>query len=61
LEFFVASKDCRFNNCLHINEPHCAVKLAIENGEMSPLRYDNYLQMIAEIRDQNYWELNKDL
>jgi ribosome biogenesis GTPase len=61
LEFFEASKNCRFNNCLHINEPHCAVKLAIENGEISPLRYDNYLQMIAEIRDKNYWELNKDL
>jgi ribosome biogenesis GTPase / thiamine phosphate phosphatase len=61
LEFFEASKDCRFNNCLHINEPHCAVKKAIAAGEISPLRYDNYLQMIAEIRDQNYWELNKDL
>lgn len=61
LEFFEASKDCRFNNCLHINEPHCAVKNAIEAGEISPLRYDNYLQMIAEIRDKNYWELNKDL
>lgn len=61
LEFFEASKDCRFNNCLHINEPHCAVKNAIEAGEISPLRYDNYLQMITEIRDKNYWELNKDL
>lgn len=61
LEFFRASKDCRFNNCLHINEPHCAVKKNIEKGEISLLRYEKYLQIIGEIRDQNYWELNKAL
>jgi ribosome biogenesis GTPase len=61
LDFFNASKDCRFNNCLHINEPHCAVKKGIEAEEISALRYDNYLQIISEIRDQNYWELNKAL
>lgn len=61
LEFFETSKDCRFNDCLHINEPHCAVKKGVENGTISPLRYDNYLQLIEEIRNQNYWELNKDL
>lgn len=61
LEFFKASENCRFNDCLHINEPHCAVKNAIEEGEISALRYEKYLQIIGEIREQNYWELNKDL
>ena len=61
LDFFRASENCRFNNCLHINEPHCAVKKGIEEGTISPLRYEKYLQIIGEIRDQNYWELNKGL
>ncbi|MFK7950628.1 MAG: ribosome small subunit-dependent GTPase A [Saprospiraceae bacterium] len=61
LEFFRTSKNCRFNNCLHINEPHCAVKSSIEDGEISILRYEKYLQIIGEIRDQNYWELNTAL
>ena len=61
LDFFRASENCRFNNCLHINEPHCAVKKGIEEGTISLLRYEKYLQIIGEIRDQNYWELNKGL
>ncbi len=58
LEFFELSQNCKYNNCLHLNEPHCAVKAALESSDVSPLRYDNYLQIINEIRDQNYWELN---
>lgn len=61
LEFFRASKDCRFNNCMHINEPFCAVKKQIEEGTISNLRYDNYLQILGEIRGLNYWEVNKAL
>ena len=61
LEFFETSKNCRFNNCLHINEPHCAVKAGLEDGTLSNLRYDNYLQILSEIRGQNYWERHKGL
>jgi len=60
-EFFELSEGCRFNNCAHRNEPHCAVKEAVENGEVSDVRYDNYLQIIAEIEDQNYWERHSDV
>lgn len=59
-EFFVASKDCRFADCTHRNEPHCAVKTAIEEGSISELRYSNYLQILDEIENQNYWERIKD-
>lgn len=60
-EFFQFSKKCKFSsNCLHINEPDCAVKAAIEDGEISELRYLNYLKIIEEIKAQNYWERNKD-
>jgi ribosome biogenesis GTPase len=40
--------ECRFNNCLHMNEPHCAVKAAVENEEIAPHRYNTYLQLMHE-------------
>ncbi len=59
-EFFDVSKDCKFADCTHRNEPQCAVKKAIENGMISFLRYQNYLQIIDDIENQNYWERIKD-
>ena len=56
-EFFEMSQHCKFGGqCLHRTEPHCAVKSAIEEGEISELRYMNYLAILEEIEDQNYWE-----
>lgn len=55
-EIFDLSKDCKFSNCMHRNEPKCAVKEAMANDNMSELRYFNYLQILEEIEDQNYWE-----
>ena len=60
-EFFVLSSGCRYPNCLHKEEPGCAVKAAVEDGRVSPLRYEHYLQIMSEIEDQNYWERHKDL
>lgn len=59
-EFFEASVDCKFANCTHRNEPQCAVKAKLETGEISELRYFNYLAIIEETEEQNYWERNKD-
>ena len=42
--------DCKFHNCLHINEPGCAVKDAVENGEIAMSRYENYLSIIHELK-----------
>lgn len=39
---------CRFNNCKHLNEPNCAVKAAVSEGEIEGSRYDNYFQMMNE-------------
>lgn len=36
---------CKFHNCVHINEPHCAIKNAVEEGEISLSRYQNYVDM----------------
>ena len=60
-EFFDKSKDCKFGNCKHRDEPKCAVKEALETGEISELRYFNYIQILEEIEDQNYWERHTDL
>ena len=60
-EFFALSADCRFNNCLHRDEPGCAVKAAVDEGEVSELRYVNYLTILEEIESQNYWEIHDDL
>jgi len=37
---------CKFRNCAHIKEPKCAIKTAVENGDIHPMRYSNYLQLI---------------
>lgn len=46
-EFFAVKHRCKFNNCLHVNEPKCAVKQAIEKGEIAESRYRSYLQILA--------------
>ncbi len=56
IEFFDASKDCKFDDCSHRNEPKCAVKDGLEDGSISELRYGNYIKIVDEIEDQNYWE-----
>jgi len=38
--------NCRFNNCLHLDEPGCAVIEAVEKGEIAAFRYSNYLNML---------------
>lgn len=44
-EFRERMGDCRFHNCRHINEPGCAVLVALEAGEIEPSRYDSYLSI----------------
>ncbi|NNL80478.1 MAG: ribosome small subunit-dependent GTPase A, partial [Flavobacteriaceae bacterium] len=54
-EFFALKGECKFNNCLHIQEPKCAVKEALENDEVAYSRYRSYLQ-ILEGEDESYRE-----
>lgn len=46
--------DCKFYNCLHLNEPGCAVKAALETGEVQESRYKSYLNMIEDFDESNY-------
>lgn len=58
-EFFKLKQDCKFNNCLHLEEPKCAVKRALDNDEVAFSRYRSYVQ-ILEGEDEPYrtenWE-----
>ena len=46
--------DCQFNNCLHINEPGCAIKKALEEGKISLDRYVSYGMMLNSIEERSY-------
>jgi ribosome biogenesis GTPase / thiamine phosphate phosphatase len=46
--------DCQFNNCLHINEPGCAIKKALEEGKLSFDRYVSYAMMLETIEKKSY-------
>lgn len=52
-EFFVLKEDCKFNNCLHKEEPHCAVKKALDEDKIAWSRYQSYLK-ILEGDEENY-------
>jgi len=45
---------CKFNNCMHINEPNCAVKEAVQQGKIAQERYLNYKAILESITDKNY-------
>ncbi|MBX2931618.1 MAG: ribosome small subunit-dependent GTPase A [Chitinophagaceae bacterium] len=46
--------ECKFNNCIHINEPNCAVKKALHNNTIAEKRYMSYLNILETISDKNY-------
>jgi ribosome biogenesis GTPase len=62
-EFFALKQDCKFNNCIHVNEPKCAVKDALEEDTVSWSRYKSYLQ-ILEGEEEHYrtdiWEKDQE-
>lgn len=50
-ELLALKADCKFNNCLHLDEPKCAVKEALEKDEISWSRYRSYVQMVTGEED----------
>jgi ribosome biogenesis GTPase len=45
-------QDCQFNNCLHINEPGCAIKKAVEDGRIDAERYVSYWNILDSIGEK---------
>lgn len=54
-EFGKYQPECRFNGCVHVNEPGCRVKKALEEGNIKQLRYDNYIQIYNELKEKRKW------
>lgn len=59
-EIFQISADCRFSNCTHVNEPHCAVQQAVREGRIAMSRFESYLSMLDDKEEGKYradkWE-----
>ncbi len=54
------SSQCKFPDCMHIQEPKCAVQKALEEGKISPLRYESYRTLLAEaLGDIDNWTRDK--
>lgn len=53
-EMRVLLNNCRFNNCVHIEEPGCAVKKAVEESEISYERYANYLNIFDSLKNKKW-------
>lgn len=47
-EIFKASENCKYYNCTHVHEPGCAVKIAVEENKIHPMRYHNYLNILSD-------------
>lgn len=54
-EFEPYEGKCRFNGCVHVNEPDCEVKDAVNVGKISTLRYNNYKQLYEELKEKRKW------
>jgi ribosome biogenesis GTPase len=55
LEFFELLPDCKYHNCLHLNEPGCAVRKAIEEGTVAPSRYNSYVSMYNDEEERSVY------
>ncbi len=51
-EFAPYEGECRFLGCDHVHEPGCAVKEALQEGKIHPVRYENYLEMYTELKER---------
>lgn len=54
-EFTPYEGQCRFQGCSHTHEPDCGVKKALEEGKISQIRYDNYVNIYTELKEKRKW------
>ncbi|MFM7233932.1 MAG: ribosome small subunit-dependent GTPase A, partial [Flavobacteriales bacterium] len=55
LEFFELLPECKYHNCLHLNEPGCAVRKALEAGDVAPSRYNSYVSMYNDEEERSVY------
>lgn len=59
-EFTGLSEDCKFAGCMHLKEPDCAVKKAVEEGRIHEKRYESYQYFYEKLRDNKLWKIGKE-
>ncbi len=52
-EIFATGRSCKFHNCMHVNEPKCAVLNSLENGNIEESRYATYLKLMEEAEENS--------
>lgn len=50
------AQECKFSDCMHLDEPKCAVKAAVIAEQISDSRYNSYVKIVTDIENVNYWE-----
>jgi ribosome biogenesis GTPase len=55
IEFFALLPECKYHNCLHLNEPGCAVRKALEEGTVAPSRYNSYVSMYNDEEERSVY------
>ena len=59
-EFEALEPECRFQaDCVHVGEPVCGVKAALDRGEIARSRYDNYVLLYQELKNRKKYEKHK--
>ena len=58
-EFAPYLGQCRFTGCAHVKEKGCAVRAAVEAGEIAPSRHGSYVKLYESVKDLKEWELSK--
>lgn len=53
-EIFSTGSSCRYPDCTHLHEPSCAVRDAVEKGEISPLRFSSYAALMMSVQEEHY-------
>ncbi len=57
-EMFTLKGECRFNNCMHMKEPGCAIQAAVEEGKIAQSRYASYLDMVQGVDDTSTFRVD---
>ena len=57
-EMFKLKGECRFNNCMHKEEPGCAIRAAVEDGRIAESRYHSYIDMVNGVEDTSSYRID---
>ena len=57
-EFFALKGKCRFNDCMHLEEPGCAVRAGLEAGTLAGTRYNSYVDMLNGVDDTSTFRVD---